>query len=75
MGLVTKLLLEVTHGQWLYRNIQVHDKISGTLVTLRKEELQLEIERQQELGTTGLLNEDCYLVECNLGDLKDSWIK
>jgi hypothetical protein len=44
-------------------------------VTLRKEELQLEIERQQELGTTGLLNEDCYLVECNLGDLKDSWIK
>jgi len=36
VGLVTKLL-EVTHGQWLYRNIQVHDKISGTLVTLRKE--------------------------------------
>ena len=36
VGLVTKLL-EVMHGQWLYCNIQiqVHDKISGTLVTLR----------------------------------------
>ena len=75
MGPVTKLLLEVTHGQWLYRNIQVHDMISGTLVTLWKEELQLEIKWQQELGTAGLLDEDCYLVECNLGDLEDSWMK
>jgi hypothetical protein len=71
VGLVTKLL-EVTHGQWLYCNIQVCDNISGTLVTLRKEKLQLEIERQQELGTAGLLDEDCHLAECNLGDLEDS---
>jgi hypothetical protein len=41
-------------------------------VTLRKEELQLEIERQQELGTAGLLDKDCHLAECNLGDLEDS---
>ena len=27
-GLVTKLL-ETTHGQWLYRNIHVHDDIAG----------------------------------------------
>ena len=71
VGLVTKLL-EVTHGQWLYHNIQVHDKISGTLVTLRKEDLQLEIEQQQELGTAGLLDKDRPLAECNLGDLEDS---
>jgi hypothetical protein len=30
--LVTRLL-KVTHGQWLYRNVQVHDRISGTLAT------------------------------------------
>ena len=71
VGLVTKLL-EVMHGQWLYHNIQVHNKISDTLVTLQKEKLQLEIERQQELGTTGLLDENCHLAECNLGDLEDS---
>jgi len=69
--LITKLL-EVTHGQWLYQNIQVHDKVAGTLATLRKEEIQMEIEEQQALGTDGLLDEDCHLGECNLGDLEDT---
>jgi hypothetical protein len=67
--LITKLL-EVTYGQWLYPNIQVHDKVSGTLATLRKEEIQKEIEEQQALEPDGLLDEDCHLGECNLGDLK-----
>ena len=40
--LITKLL-EVTHGQWLYSNVYVHDSISGTAATLRKEEIQMEI--------------------------------
>jgi len=53
------LLLEVTHGQWLYRNVQVHDRITGTLATPRKEELQMEIVCQQELGMEGLLEDDC----------------
>jgi hypothetical protein len=44
----------------------------GTLATQRKEELQVDIEHQQELGTEGLLEEDCYLAECNLGDLEDT---
>ena len=35
-GLITKLL-EVTHGQWLYRNVHVHNSISGTSATLNKE--------------------------------------
>ena len=65
-------LLEVTHGQWLYPNVQVHDRITGTLATQQKNELQMEIERQQELGTEGLLDDDCYLAECNLGDLEDT---
>ena len=34
-GLVTKLL-EVTHGQWLYRNVHMHDSISGTTPALHK---------------------------------------
>ena len=65
-------LLEVTHGQWLYCNVQVHDKITGTLATQREEELHMERERQQELKTKGLLDDDCYLAECNLGDLEDT---
>jgi hypothetical protein len=32
----------------------------------------MEIEEQQAMGTTGLLDEDCHLGECNLGDLEDT---
>jgi hypothetical protein len=70
-GLITKLL-EVTHGQWLYRNVQVHDTVSGELASLRKEEIQMEIEKQQELGGDGLLEEDKYLLEVNLDDLENT---
>ena len=33
---------------------------------------QMEIEWQRELGTEGLMDEDCYLAECNLGDLEET---
>jgi hypothetical protein len=36
VGLVTKLL-EVTHGQWLYRNVHVHDRVTGERLLPRKE--------------------------------------
>jgi hypothetical protein len=67
-------LLEVTQGQWLYCNVQVqvHNRTTGTLTTQQKEEIQIEIERQRELGTDGLLEEDCYLAQCNLGDLEEN---
>jgi hypothetical protein len=48
-GLVVKLL-ETTHGQWLYRCVQVHDKVAGTCINACKEEIHCEIERQLELG-------------------------
>ncbi len=65
-------LLEVTHSQWLYCNIKVHDKVAGTLATLRKEEIQMEIKEQQALGLAGLMDEDCHLGEWNLQDLDDT---
>ena len=52
-GLITKLM-EVAHGQWLYRNVHVHNSISGTTSTPCKEDIQMEIEKQQELGTDSL---------------------
>ena len=70
-GLVIKLL-ECTHGQWLYRNVVVHDAMSGTLATARKEELQRAIEEQQSLGTHDLQEEDHYLLEVNLENLEVS---
>ncbi len=71
VGVITKLL-EATHGQWLYQCIQIHDRLNGTQVTLRKEELQREIESQQEMGMEGLMEEDQYLAEVNMEDLKST---
>jgi hypothetical protein len=68
-GLITRLL-EITHGQWLYQNFMVHNPVSGTIATAEKEELLMEIERQRDLGNAGLLEEDKYLAEVNLGDME-----
>lgn len=63
-GLITKLL-EVMHGRWIYRNLLVHDRSSGVLAIWKKEELQKEIQRQQELGDEGLDEADNFLLEIN----------
>ena len=68
---ITKLL-EVTNGKWLYRNVHVHDSISGTSETLLKEEIQMEIEKHQELGTDSLEEGDKYLMDINLEDLENT---
>jgi hypothetical protein len=70
-GLILKLL-ETTHGQWIYRNVQSHDSVAGTQATLRKEEILREIEEQMEWGEVGLREEDIWMLEVNLGDLENS---
>ncbi len=55
-------LLEVVHGQWVYRNIQVHDKNRGILQTAEKESLQREIELEMALGFDVFLEVDQLLV-------------
>jgi hypothetical protein len=70
-GLIQKLL-EATHGQWIYRNIQIHDAVAGTQATLQKEAIQREIEEQMELGGAELLEEDHWMMEVNLGDMEST---
>ena len=48
----------------------MHDSVAGVTASLRKEEIQMEIECQQELGGEGLLEEDKYLLEVNLEDME-----
>ncbi len=55
-----------------YRNVQIHNNVAGTQVTLHKEAILQEIEEQMELGSAGLLEEDHWMLEVNLGDLEDS---
>ena len=70
-GLTIKLL-EITHGQWLYRNVVVHDAVGGLKAAQRKQELQAEIERQIEQGGEGLDEQDRYLLKINLENLENS---
>ena len=65
-------MLKIVHGQWLYRNLQVHDKVTGLKVTLHKEDIQNQIETQQAIGFKGFLEEDAFLGKCNLGDLEST---
>ena len=68
-GLVVKLL-EVTHGQWLYRNIQVHDQVAGALASKKKEDLRAAIEEVIGGKEEELADDDKWLLEVNLGDLE-----
>ena len=69
--LVVKLL-EATHGQWLYRNVVVHDLVGGLEAVTRKQELQVKTESQIVLGRDRLDEQDKYLLEINLEDLEHS---
>ena len=67
---VVVCLLEVTHGQWIYRNIQVHDEHQGTIRTQEKEALQREIEEELRLGFDCFLDMDKSLADVTLEDLE-----
>ena len=73
-GLIVRLL-EVKHGQWLYKNMYVHDATVGMEATVRKEELQPFIEDQLEPGEDELDERDHYLLEISFGDLETSTVE
>ena len=50
----------------------MHDIVGGLEAVKRKQDLQIEIERQIELGRRGLDEQDKYLLEINLEDLECS---
>ena len=51
-------------------SMQIHDSVAGTQVTCRKEEIRHEIEEQMDMCINGLLDEDLWMMEVNLGDLE-----
>ncbi len=67
-GVITQLL-QVTHYQWIYRCVLVHDHTTGMLISSHKAELLKEINHQQTLGPEGLSEEDRFLLECNFDEL------
>ncbi len=67
MGLISQLL-QVTHAQWIYRCVLVHDRNTDTLISAHKEDLLKEIEHQLVLGLGGLTEEDKFLLKCNFDE-------
>ena len=54
----------------MYHCVQVHNRVSRTQAIQRKQELQMAIEAQQNIGSEDLLEEDQYRVEVNLEGLE-----
>ena len=67
-GLIMQLL-QVTHTQWIYRCMLVHDRTTGVLISAHKADLLKEIEHQLSLGPDDLAEEDRFLLECNFDDI------
>jgi hypothetical protein len=62
-------LLQLTHTQWIYQCVLVHNRTTGTLISTHKEDLMKEIEYQLTLGPNTLAEEDRFLLECKFDDL------
>jgi hypothetical protein len=67
-GFITQLL-QVTHSQWIYRCVLVHDWTTRTLISAHKDKLLKEIDHQLTLGPEGLAEEDRFLLECNFEEM------
>ena len=68
-GLITKLL-EATHGIWIYRNMTMHDNISGLVATKGKKQPLEEIEKQLEQGGEGLAENEKWMLEIDPAQLE-----
>lgn len=62
-------LLDVTHAQWIHRNVSLHDEHSGYLRLRRQEDMMLEIERLMSIPPSHLPSDARYLLELDLDTL------
>jgi hypothetical protein len=62
-------ILQITHSQWIYRNILLHDKSKGYLRNKTAEELAENIHRLAELQPEDVPTESKFLLEIDSGKL------
>ena len=56
-------VLQLTHSQWLYRNITLHDKAGGSLCNLKMEQIRSEAEMLACTDPRALPEESRFLLE------------
>ena len=65
-------LLAMTHGMWIFRCISKHHRTKGKLVLDSKAKLFKEIERQLAMGEDAFAEEDKWMLEVYITQLRDS---
>jgi hypothetical protein len=60
-------LLKISHTQWIFRNLTLHDRQHGHLAMLRRETLAQEIEFLQSLSPDEVPEESRFLLDFNPG--------
>jgi hypothetical protein len=65
---ITKIL-QITHSQWIYRNILLHDKCQGYLHNKRAEELMKEMESLADLAPEDIPEASRFLLKINFTEL------
>ena len=70
-GLIDQLF-QMTHSQWIYRNITKHHHTNGTIQLKARREVLNKVERQLNLGFTSLPPESRCLLEIAPADLYNS---
>ena len=65
-------ILHVTHSQWIFRNISLHDKINGYLHKKKAEEIALKLESLAEIAPEDVPAKSQFLLEINFSELSKS---
>jgi hypothetical protein len=68
---LTTKLIEISHTQWIFHNLTLHDKQQGHLAMLRHEELAEEMERLQSMDPTEVPAESQFLLNFDIDDLAE----
>jgi hypothetical protein len=68
-------ILHVTHSQWIFHNISLHNKINGYLHKKKSEEIALELELLAGIALEDVPVESQFLLEINFSELFKSHIK
>ena len=56
-------LLHISHAQWVFRNVSLHDRSVGYLQKLQRRKVLLEIDRLSQLSPSELPDDSKYLLE------------
>jgi hypothetical protein len=64
-------LIKISHTQWIFRNLTLHDRQLGHLAQLRRKELASELERLHSLDSDDVPKESQFLLDFDIDDLAE----